>query len=91
MSFGLQVLVASGTLFDTGVDRLQRIIGTYVFTIPPGQFVTIPIPSFVDDGTWTVVVVTNGVPPAYTRNSGYVQLYNAVVLYISGSIIVLRH
>jgi len=90
MSYGLQVRELSGTLIDTTVDRLQRIIGTYVFTIPSGQFINIPIPSFVDDGTWTVVVASNGVPPAYSRNPGFVRLYNPVVISISGSIIVLR-
>jgi hypothetical protein len=93
MSYGLRVTDNSGKSIEIGVDRLQRIIGTYTYSISSGNFLDITIPTFVDDGTWSVVICPLNAPsivPPYTRYTGYVHFYNPFYETLSGFILVLR-
>lgn len=94
--YGLRTFDNNGNLnFDSSVDRLNRIIGTYSYNLSSGQSVTIPIPSFIDDGTWTSICCATdavGIVPSYARNSGYIYLYNFLAnVYMQGFVLVIRN
>ena len=100
MAYGLQIFKSNGILdIDTTATRLGRIIGVYNYTLPaatgwPGVTVDYPIPNFVDDGTWSLIVVPSSVPPivpAYTRNAGYIRLQSLQAQILSGYFLILRY
>ena len=95
MAYGLQTFdSAGGLIFDSSVNRLNRIISTISWSLTPNQSVQYPISGYVDDGTWSIIVTitsANGLPISVTRYNGYVTLWNLFAYQtLSGMIIVIR-
>lgn len=95
-TYGIRTFNGNGNLnFDSSADRLNRIIGTYSYNLSSGQRVTITIPNFIDDGTWTsICCVTDavGITPICARNSGSIYLYNFLAdVYMQGFVLILRN
>ena len=95
MAYGLQTFdSAGGLIFDSSVNRLNRIISTISWSLTPNQFVQYPISGYADDGTWSIIVTTNatnGLPVSIERFNGYVTLWNFFAYEtVSGIIVVIR-